>query len=142
MFGMAVGSKELRYAVDLATGGELTDENGVALDVPSEWSPEHLLLAGLVRCSLKSLRFHAARKGVEVRSASGSSGTLVTRRETDDRYALVETDVELDVELEPAPEPDALAELLALAERDCFVGSSLTAKPTYRWIVNGRTIAS
>jgi hypothetical protein len=66
----------------------------------------------------------------------------VTRRETDDRYALVETDVELDVELEPAPEPDALAELLALAEHDCFVGSSLTAKPTYRWIVNGRTIAS
>jgi len=139
---VASGAKELRYAVDLTTAGELTDEKGVALDAPAEWSPEHLLLAALVRCSLKSLRFHADRKGVDVRSASGSSGTLVTKRETDDRYALIETDVELDVELEPEPQPDVLTELLRLAERDCFIGSSLTAKPSYRWIVNGRTIGS
>jgi len=142
MRAVAVRAKELRYAVDLTTAGELTDENGVALDAPAEWSPEHLLLAALVRCSLKSLRYHAERRGVDVRSASGSSRTLVTKRETDERYALVETDLELVVELAPEPEPDALAELLALAERDCFVGSSLTAKPSYRWVVNGRTIGS
>jgi organic hydroperoxide reductase OsmC/OhrA len=142
MRAVPVRAKELRYAVDLTTGGELTDENGVVLDVPSEWSPEHLLLAGLVRCSLKSLRFHTERRGVAVGSTSASSRTLVTKRETDDRYALVETEVELAVELEPQPEPEALAELLALAERDCFVGSSLTAKPSYMWIVNGRTIDS
>jgi len=65
-----------------------------------------------------------------------------TNRETADRYALVETEVELAVKLEPEPEPDPLAELLALAERDCFIGSSLTAKPSYRWVVNGRTIDS
>jgi uncharacterized OsmC-like protein len=139
MRAVAVRAKELRYAVDLTTGGELTDENGVVLEVPAEWSPEHLLLAGLVRCSLKSLRHHAARKGVEVGSTSATSRTLVTKRETDDRYALVETEVELAVELEP--ELDALAELLELAERDCFIGSSLTAKPTYRWVVNGRAVA-
>ena len=142
MRAVAVRAKELRYAVDLTTGGELTDENGVVLDLPAEWSPEHLLLAALVRCSLKSLRFHAKRKGVDVRSRAGRSRTLVTKRETDDRYALVETEVELNVELAPEPEPDVLAELLALAERDCFVGSSLTAKPGYRWVVNGRTIDS
>jgi uncharacterized OsmC-like protein len=135
-------AKEFRYAVDLTTSGRLAEETGVALDVAEGWSPEHLLLAALVRCSLKSLRFHADRRGVDVRSASGSSGTLVTKRQTDDRYALVETDVELDVELAPEPQPDALAELLALAERDCFVGSSLSAKPNYRWIVNGRALAS
>ena len=138
---MAVKAKQLRYAVDLTAAGELRDENGVVLDVPAEWSPEHLLLAGLVRCSLKSLRYHAERQSVDVRTASGRARTLVTKRETDDRYALVETDVELAVELEPEPEPDALAELLALAERDCWVGSSLTAKPSYRWVVNGRTVA-
>jgi hypothetical protein len=66
----------------------------------------------------------------------------VTKRETDERYALLETDVELVVELEPEPEPEALADLLALAERDCFVGSSLTAKPSYRWVVNGQTVGS
>ena len=49
---------------------------------------------------------------------------------------------ELAVEIVPEPEPAGLADLLALAERDCFVGSSLTAKPSYRWVVNGRTIAS
>ena len=137
---MAIRAKELRYAVDLSANGELTEETGAALDAPAGWSPEHLLLAALVRCSLKSLRFHAERKAVDVRSASGSGRTLVTKREADDRYALVETHVELAVELEP--EPDALAELLALAERDCFVGSSLTAKPSYRWVVNGRTTGS
>ena len=139
---MAGRARELRYAVDLTADGELRDENGVVLDVPTEWSPEHLLLAALVRCSLKSLGFHAGRKGVDVRSASGSSRTLVAQREADDRYALVETEAELTVELVPEPEPDALSALLALAERDCFVGSSLTAKPSYRWVVNGRSIDS
>lgn len=141
MSEMAVKAKELRYAVDLTAAGTLTEENGVVLELPAEWSPEHLVLAALVRCSLKSLRYHAERKGVTVSSASGGSRTVVTKRETDDRYALVETELALVLELEPEPPVDALAELLELAERDCFVGSSLTAEPTYRWAVNGRTLA-
>jgi uncharacterized OsmC-like protein len=132
--------KELRYAVEIAADGELTEEHRVRLDVPSEWSPEHLLLAALVRCSLKSLRFHAKRLAITLNAASGAGRTLVTKREADDRYALVDTDVELVVEADPEPEPDALAALLAAAEHDCFVGSSLTAEPTYRWVVNGRAI--
>jgi organic hydroperoxide reductase OsmC/OhrA len=138
MSGMALRAKELRYAIDLSAAGALTEEDGVRLEVPAEWSPEHLLLAALTRCSLKSLRFHAERRGVAVRAACGRSRTLVTKRESDERYALVETEVELAVELEP--EPKALADLLALAERDCFIGSSLTAKPGYRWTVNGRAV--
>ena len=134
---MAVKAKELRYAVELSADGELREENGVVLETPAEWTPEHLLLAALVHCSLKSLRHHAPRARVEVRSASGSARTLVTRRESDGRYAMVETDVELRVELEPLPEGSALSDLLGLAERDCFIGSSLTAGPQYRWIVNG-----
>jgi len=139
---MAVKAKELRFAVDLAPNGEFTEDGGVPLDLPAGWHPEHLLLAALVRCSLKSLHFHAARKDTKVRSASGSGRALVTKRETDGRYAVVESDVELVVEIEPDSTGDALAELLALAERDCFVGSSLTAKPRYRWVVNGRTVDS
>jgi uncharacterized OsmC-like protein len=142
MSAVTVKAKELRYAVDLSASGELTEEHGVELDTPPEWSPEHLLLAALVRCSLKSLRYHAKPKGVDIQSASGGGRTLVTRRETDGRYALVDTEVEIAVEIAPEPEPAALTELLGLAERDCFVGSSLTAKPSYRWAVNGRTIAS
>jgi uncharacterized OsmC-like protein len=138
---VAVKAKELRYAVALSAGGELTDESGALLDTPPEWTPEHLLLAALVGCSLKSLRYHAKRGNRNVRSASGSARTLVTRRETDDRYAMVETEVELAVTIEPEPDRRGLGELLVLAERDCFIGSSLTAKPVYRWTVNGRTSA-
>jgi organic hydroperoxide reductase OsmC/OhrA len=141
MSAVAVRAKELRFAVDLAANGELTEESGVALELPAEWKPEHLLLAALVRCSVKSLQFHAARKGTKIRSTSGSAHTLVTKRATDDRYAVVESEVELRVEIEPEAAGDALAELLALAERDCFIGSSLTAPPTYRWVVNGRTVS-
>jgi len=141
MRAVAVKAKELRYAVELTAAGELREENGVAIAAPAEWTPEHLLLAALVRCSLKSLRHHAARGQVEVRTASGSSRTLVTKRETDGRYAMVDTEVDLVVELEPELGPAELSELLALAERDCFVGSSLSAAPGYSWTVNGRTIA-
>ena len=142
MRAVAVRAKELRYAVELTAAGELREEHGVALETPAEWSPEHLMLAALVRCSLKSLGYHARRMGIEARPASGRARTLVTKRERDDRYAIVDTDLELEVEIEPEPEPDALVELLALAERDCFIGSSLTAPPRYRWTVNGRTIGS
>jgi uncharacterized OsmC-like protein len=133
-------AKELRYGVDLTASGGLTDENGVGLDLPAGWTPEHLLLAALLRCSVKSLRHHAERAGVAVASASASGRTLVTKRETDDRYALVDTEADLTVEIAPELEPAALADLLALAERDCFVGSSLTAKPRYRWVVNGHAV--
>ncbi len=97
-----------------------------------------MLLAGLVRCSLDSLRHHAKRAGVEIASATGDASALVTRRESDGRYAVVEANLELSVELDPEPTADALADLLAKAERDCFVGASLTAKPSYHWAVNGR----
>jgi uncharacterized OsmC-like protein len=142
MRAVATRAKELRYAIGLTPAGELEDEAGIALDEPPNWSPEHLLLAGLIRCSLKSLRHHAARTRVEIDSASGSARTLVTKRRTDELYAMVETEVELVVAVEPEPTPYELAKLLELAERDCFVGSSLTAKPSYRWVVNGRTMDS
>ena len=132
---MAIKARELRYAVDLGPGGELLEETGVRLDTPPEWTPEHLLLAALVRCSLASFVYHAERAGLAVGETSGSARAMVTTRESDERYAVVEVDVELAVAVEP--EPADRAELLAKAERDCFVGASLTAKPRYRWTVNG-----
>jgi len=134
---MAVKARELRYAIDLGQDGELLDENRVRLDVPEEWTPEHLLLAALVRCSVASFRYHAGRAGLAVGEASGSAHAMVTKRESDARYAVVEVEVALAVAVEP--EPEDLAGLLEKAERDCFIGASLTAKPRYRWIVNGRT---
>lgn len=131
---MPVKPRELRFAVDLGAGGELRDENAVRLDVPPEWTPEHLLLAALVRCSLASFRYHAERARLTVGETSGSARGMVTKRESDERYAFVELEVELAVAL--TPEPEDLSTLLEKAERDCFVGASLAVKPSYRWIVN------
>jgi organic hydroperoxide reductase OsmC/OhrA len=118
----------------------LHDENGVRLTVPEEWTPEHLLLAALGRCSLASLRYHAERANLSATIVSGSTRALITRRETDGRYAVIEATVEITVDVEPQPGAAELEELLGKAERDCFVGASLTVKPSYRWTVNGRTI--
>jgi organic hydroperoxide reductase OsmC/OhrA len=133
---MATKARELRFAVDLSPAGEFLDENAVRLDVPPEWTPEHLLLAALVRCSLASFGYHAERAGLAVGETSGSARGMVTKRESDERYAFVEVELELTVALDS--EPEDIAELLANAERDCFVGASLTAKPSYRWHVNGQ----
>ena len=132
---MAVKAKEFRFAVDLEEGGSLRAEDGTRLEVDPAWSPEHLLLAALVRCSLQSLRHHARRGHIEVSDTQGSARALFTKRESDERYAAAELGVELAVRLTPKPGDDELAELLDKAERDCFIGASLTTKPTYRWTV-------
>jgi uncharacterized OsmC-like protein len=135
MPAMAAKAKEFRYAIDLREGGSLRTEEGEQLDVDPAWSPEHLLLAALIRCSLKSLGYHARRSRIEVSDAHGSARALFTKRESDERYAIVECDVELAVRLVPMPGSDELADLLAKAERDCFISASLTVKPGYRWTV-------
>jgi organic hydroperoxide reductase OsmC/OhrA len=94
------------------------------------------VLAGLVRCSLTSLDFHAKRRSIAV-TGTGSADGLVTKRESDGRHAFVEIHCRLDVELEPLPDSGGVKELLGLAERDCFIGASLTATPEYEWRVNG-----
>ena len=130
---MAEKAKEFRWAVDLAEGGVIRTEDGTPLGGGPEWTPEHLLLAGLLRCSVTSLRHHARRAGIEVTRATGSANTLFARRESDGRFAIAEIDVVLRVGLQPQPGEDELAALLAKAERDCFVGASLTVKPSYSW---------
>lgn len=132
-----VQAKEFRYAIGLGADGSVSTESGASLVPGTEWTPEHLLLAGLVRCSLDSLRHHLGRAGIQLGSSIGGASAVVTRRESDGRYAVVEATVELSVQLEPAPAPDAAAELLAKAERDCFVGASFTAPTRYVWCVNG-----
>jgi organic hydroperoxide reductase OsmC/OhrA len=97
------------------------------------------VLAGLARCTLTSLEFHAKRRGIQVEGVAEADG-VVTKRDEDGRYAFVETRARLDVELEPLPDRESVEELLELAERDCFIGASLTAPPHYAWRVNGEAV--
>ena len=132
---MTVGAKEFRYTLELDRTGRVTADGSSPLDLDGPWTPEHLVLAGLVRCTLMSLRFHAEPLGIDF-VANASSSAMVTRRPGDGRYAFVEIDVELELELEPTP-GEGLAALIAKAERDCFVGASLNPSPRYTWRVNG-----
>lgn len=136
---MAVRARTFTYAVSIDRDWTATsDKGGAPIPQDEAWSPEHLVLAGLARCTLTSLGYHAKLRGLELSSSAQANG-VITKRESDERYAFVEIEVELDVALEPAP--DNVRELLARAERDCFVGASLTVTPDYRWTVNGENVA-
>ena len=74
-------------------------------------------------------------------SGSASADGVVTRREDDGRYAFVEISCRVDAELDPAPRGSELEELIARAERGCFIAASLSAKPQYIWFVNGSEVA-
>ena len=121
------------YAVEVDRSGRMTVPGGAQLQPGEGWSPDHLLLAGLVRCTIESLTYHARRGGHAV-SASGSAHATVARRESDGRYALAEVDVRIDAQLKPRLGDST--ELVANAERDCFVGASLTIAPRYEWHVS------
>ena len=132
-------AKRLEYEVSLDRDGGLLANGTAPLRLGGEWTAEHLVLAGLARCTLASLEFHAQRGSVAARGDARAAG-VVTRREEDGRYAFVEIDCQLDVELEPLPEREKLSELVALAERDCFIGASLTVTPSYEWTINGEPL--
>jgi organic hydroperoxide reductase OsmC/OhrA len=112
---------------------------GEPIPADDAWWAEHLLLAGLARCTLTSLDYHAHRADLESVATAKAHG-IVTRRESDGLYAFVDVGVDVELRLEPEPGEDAVLELLAKAERDCFVGSSLTARPRYTWTVNGEAV--
>ncbi len=137
---MPVRAKELRFETQLAATGELTAEGCEPLQLDDPWEAEHLLLAALARCSLKSFHYHAKRANLQSTGSATARG-LITKRESDGRYAFVEITCRIDVDVDPLS-PDAVAELLAKAERDCFVGASLSVEPRYEWQVNGERVSA
>jgi organic hydroperoxide reductase OsmC/OhrA len=126
-------AKVLEYAVEVDRGGRMTIPGGAQITPGEGWSPDHMLLAALVRCSIDSLAYHARRAGHNV-TASGEAFGKVTKREGDGRYALVEIDVSVHAQL--SPRATDTAQLTEKAERDCFVGASLTIEPSYTWHVS------
>ena len=105
-------AKTLEYEAGVTRAGRVEAEGCDPLELGSHWQAEHLVLAGLVRCSITSLRYHARRAGLTV-EASGEARGQITKRESDGRYAFV--DVSCDIEAEIAPR--------------------------YRWIVIGAEVA-
>jgi len=129
-------AKRFDYTAEIGRAGEISAAGEPPLALPTSLTPEHLVLAGLGRCTIASLGYHARHAGLSV-AAAASASAAVTRRAEDERYAFVEIECALDVDLDPPAPTEALAELLAKAERDCFVGASLRVAPRYRWRING-----
>ena len=126
-------AKRFEHAVSLLRDGRFSAE-GETVEAPENWTPEHSVLAGLLDCSLTSLRYHALRYGVAV-DAEGTANGTITKRESDGRYAFVQIEVRFVISLDPKPEQTEIDTLLMKAERDCFVGASLTPAPYYVWEV-------
>jgi organic hydroperoxide reductase OsmC/OhrA len=133
-------AKVLDYSIELDRRYRVAADGGDRQQLPRDFAPEHLVLAGLARCTLTSLAYHAKRAGIAISSSSAVATGQVTRR-PDGRYAFVDLECRLDVELQPSPADDARHDLLSKAERDCFVGASFVAPTRYIWRVNGRDAA-
>jgi len=116
-----------------------SDRGGSAIERDEAWTPEHLLLAALVRCTLTSLEYHAKRSGVTF-TATADAHCAVTRREEDERFAIVSSGVAFTVSFTPRLDAASARELLARAEHDCFVGASLAVEPTCVWNVDGEEL--
>jgi organic hydroperoxide reductase OsmC/OhrA len=138
---MAASARVYEFDVSVDRNGTATSGlGGGRIEREDAWWAEHLVLAGLVRCTLASLKHAARRVDVQVAAAGSAHGT-VTKRDEGGLYAFVAIESHYELEVSPAPTPEALAELLARTERGCFVGNSLTARPRYRWKVNGVEVA-
>ncbi len=130
---MALSAKTFEYAVEVDGAGRMTIPGGGQFVPPDGWSADHLLLAALVRCSLDSFGHHARRAGHEVTSSGSAQGTI-TKSGEDNRYRFVSIVVRIDAQLKPPTnEPE---DLIAKAERDCFIGASLALGPEYVWRVS------
>ena len=127
---------QFEYAVSVEPNGHALSEHGAPARRDLTWSPEHLVLESLIRCSMQSLSFHADRAGVTV-AASGDARGVVERPKGETRMRLAEVSCELEVVLDPLPETEVVEQLLADAEHDCFVGATLKPEIRYRWHVNG-----
>ncbi len=130
-------AKVLDYSIEVDRRYRVAADGGDAQQLPRDFAPEHLALAGLARCTLASLAYHAHRAGITVTSSSAAATGQVTKRAADGRYAFVELECTLDVALDPQPDRETQKAVLAKAERDCFIGASFVAPVRYTWRVNG-----
>jgi organic hydroperoxide reductase OsmC/OhrA len=133
---VAVRAKHFDYWVTLDDEGLSADGQPLELE---DAKAEHLLLAGLARCSLSSLHYFARQRNVDVEASAYVSGT-VTRREQDDRYGFTNIECRMDVQLQNGISDEDLRALFESAEWGCFVSASLDPAPRYSWRVNGRDL--
>jgi hypothetical protein len=58
-------AREFRYAIALDRAGRVTADGQAELDLDPAWTPEHLVLAGLTRCTVRASGSMPHRAGVD-----------------------------------------------------------------------------
>lgn len=134
-----VRAKVFEYTAHLDRDRRVRSEGEEPVGFGESWTPEHILLAALLRCAIASLEYYATPAGIAVTAAGEAHGT-VTLREEEGVFGLVSAEARFDVELTPAPEPEALVKLLRKTKAGCFVSNSLSVQPTFHWRVNGAPV--
>jgi organic hydroperoxide reductase OsmC/OhrA len=135
---VSVRPKLRHYAVAVDAEGRPTQEAGGSLTWEEKWTPEHLVLAALARCSLVALDYHARRESLSTQATARAAGVVGPR--PNGSWGFVEIACEIDATITPAPAAGRLPALAARAERGCFVGQSLEPRPEYKWTINGEEI--
>jgi organic hydroperoxide reductase OsmC/OhrA len=133
-----VRPKLRHYAITVDAEGRPTQEEGGALSWEERWTPEHLVLAALARCSLIALGYHARRESLSTRATAQAAGVVGPR--ANGAWGFVEIDCKVDATVTPPPPAARLPALAARAQRGCFVGQSLEPRPQYKWTINGEEI--
>ena len=134
-----VRAKVFEYTANVDRDLRVRSEGEQPVEFGESWTPEHILLAALLRCAIASLTYYATPAGIAVSVAGEAHGT-VTLREDEGVFGLVTADATFDVELTPLPEQEALVKLLRKAKAGCFVSNSLSVHPEFHWRVNGTAV--
>ena len=135
---MAIREKQIPFAVTLERDGTIAAEGNEPIRFEDEWTPEHLLLAALARCCVGALRIHAARHSLELVGSAHASGTI--GRRDDGSCGFLDLECRAEIQLLPQPDEEVLLDVIAKAERGCFIGGSLRPEPVYLWTINGREV--
>jgi organic hydroperoxide reductase OsmC/OhrA len=133
-----IRAKHFEYWVAIDEEGSISAD-GSPIETGADVSAEHLLLAGLARCSISSLAHFAGKRDISVSATAYASGTVTLRAE-DNRYGFTDFECRIEVDLGEELPDDELRQLLDSAEWGCFVGASLDPAPRYKWRVNGRDL--
>jgi uncharacterized OsmC-like protein len=136
---VTIRAKHFEYWLSHGEDGELSAD-GEPVPLGEDVSAEHLLLAGLARCSIQSLEYFARQQNVDLTASSALASGTVTRRTEDDRYGFTDIECRMEVEIGGDLPDDQLRSLVESAEWGCFVGASLHPAPRYSWRVNGRDL--
>src|SRR5260370_1335236 len=81
--GSGPRAKVLDYSIKLDRRYRVAADGGDAQQLPRDFAPEHHVLAGLARCTLTSLAYHAKRVGIGVATSSAGATGRVTKRRVD-----------------------------------------------------------